>query len=101
MTVSNTYSQHTNTMKDMSRYRTIRLVLLCSVLLFGIPAIAQNNPPSFVNGISQVFSGCENIIGPLATGTSLNTILAVNDLDEAQFETWTIAVTPFHGILGG
>ena len=101
MTVSNTYSQHTNTKKDISRYRTKRLLLLCSILLFGIPAIAQNHPPSFVNGISQVFNGCENITGPTAAGTSINTILAATDLDLGQEETWTIAVTPFHGILNG
>jgi len=100
MTASNTYAHHTNTIKEISLYRSKRLLLLCTVLLFGIPSFAQD-APSFVLGPSQVIGGCENITGAAAAGSPLNSVMAVNDPITGRVDTLKTASGPLHGTLAG
>ena len=55
-----------------------------------------NNPPSFAGGVAQSLTICEN-----SPATSINSLMAINDLDVGQTETWTILSTPGNGTLGG
>jgi len=100
MTVSNIYSQHTNSKKKTSRYRAIRSLLLCFVLFFALSAFGQDSPPSFVNGPSQAILGCDNVTGASA-GISLNSYLTASDADTGQVETWAVFASPLFGTLTG
>jgi len=50
--------------------------------------------PTFTGGHSQSLSICEN-----ATATSINSLLAISDLDTGQFELWKVVSLPAHGTL--
>jgi hypothetical protein len=71
-------------------------IIMSGLLAFSAPAMAANSLPSFVNGYSQAFNLCEN-----AAATPVNSLLAINDLDFGQTETWTVLAGPLHGTLGG
>ncbi len=53
-----------------------------------------DHAPTFVGGHSQSFTICEN-----ASAFSLDTLLAITDLDIAQPETWAVFTTAMHGTL--
>ena len=52
----------------------------------------HNHPPRFTNGHSQSLAVCENTVGD-----SINFLLAVQDSDIGQTETWSVILTPVHG----
>ncbi len=55
--------------------------------------ISYNHAPHFTGGHNQTTSVCENSVD------SLNSLLAVSDVDNGQTETWTVFATPVHGTL--
>lgn len=74
------------------------MLLFCGTLILGFSASAQpvNNIPVFVNGNSQALSVCQN-----SMATSVDTMLAINDADAGQTETWIITNAPSNGTVGG
>ncbi len=59
-----------------------------------IRKLQGNNPPSFINGASQNMTICEN-----STATSINSLLAVNEVDAGQLMTWGQVTGPLHGTI--
>jgi len=57
--------------------------------------VAANHAPVFVNGATQSMTVCQN------SAVSLNSALAVSDVDMAQTETWTVISAPANGALSG
>ena len=51
-----------------------------------------NSAPSFVGGTSQTFSVCQN-----SPSNDISSIVAVNEVDTNQLETWTVSTLPAHG----
>jgi hypothetical protein len=74
----------------------MRKLILPVIILSAFTATAQNNIPSFINGDIQSLSVCKN-----SAATSINSLLAVMDLDTAQTETWSVNLSPLHGTLSG
>ena len=52
-----------------------------------------NITPSFVNGAAQTISVCHD------SSFSLNTTLAISDINVGQVETWSVVSAPLHGVL--
>jgi sugar lactone lactonase YvrE len=52
--------------------------------------------PTFVGGPTQSITICESSVG-----NDINTLLAINDPDVGQTETWSVTVNPSHGVLAG
>ncbi len=90
------YPRKANIKKDSNGFRFTRWLLLSGVIFFSIPAMAINNPPSFVNGYSQVFVVCEN-----TSSASINSLMPISDVDFGQTETWSVLSGPLHGVIGG
>ncbi len=63
---------------------------------FTITVSGGNNAPSFAGGTSQSLTVCQN-----ASATAINSLMAINDADAGQTETWTVSSGPAHGTLGG
>ncbi len=59
-----------------------------------IRIVRPNSIPYFTGGTSQSFSICEN-----ASAFSLTSLLAIQDSDKGQTETWGIASSASHGVL--
>jgi len=60
------------------------------------PPITANTPPSFVNGKNQNLIFCQVIESTSAV--SIDTLLAVNDPDAGQTETWSSLLVAAHGM---
>lgn len=73
-----------------------KMLVACGLTMFTLPAMAQNNPPSFVGGATQALSVCEN-----TSAVSIDPLMSINDLDAFQTETWTVSLLPSHGMLSG
>ena len=56
--------------------------------------MAPNHKPMFTGGHSQTIGVCENSLT-----ASINTNLAVNDIDTGQTEHWSVLTPPVHGSL--
>jgi trimeric autotransporter adhesin len=56
--------------------------------------ISYNHAPAFVGGHSLSLTVCQD-----SPGDSINTLLAVADIDQAQGETWSVITTALHGTL--
>ncbi len=71
-------------------------VVFCAILLLcaGFQAQAINHPPAFVGGHNQTLTVCEN-----ASATSINTLMAVTDIDAGQIESWIVIKGASHGTL--
>ena len=67
--------------------------VLGTVFCSGAPI---NNAPSFTGGASQDLTACQNL-----STTIFTSLLAINDLDIGQTETWTIVSSPTHGTISG
>lgn len=59
-------------------------------------ANAQDNPPSFAGGDTLALSVCKN-----SAAVSINSLLAILDIDTGQTEIWFVAMPPAHGTLAG
>lgn len=57
-------------------------------------AVVTDNAPTFVHGSPQGFTLCEN-----APAYDISSLLAVNDADAGQTETWTVASSTPNGIV--
>ena len=51
-----------------------------------------NHLPSFISGHTQSKTACKN-----TSAVSIDTLLAINDIDTGQTETWTLSSGPSHG----
>lgn len=58
--------------------------------------ITANTVPAFTAGSTASLSVCQD-----AGTTNINSLLAVNDVDISQTETWSVTAGPSHGSLGG
>jgi hypothetical protein len=52
------------------------------------------NPPSFTGGHLQSLPACEN-----ASMVSINSLMAITDIDAGQWEVWHVVTLPLHGTL--
>jgi len=99
MSGGNFYPHQADIGKKPAYSRVMSALFLCGILLFSLPSIARpaaDHAPVFVNGITQLFSVCEN-----ESAVSVNTQLAIGDSDAGQTETWTVNAAPLHGALSG
>ncbi|MBL7691878.1 MAG: T9SS type A sorting domain-containing protein [Flavipsychrobacter sp.] len=55
-------------------------------------SVTGNSVPTFVGGTTQSLSLCEN-----SPARSINTLMAVYDMDAGQTETWAVTGAPSHG----
>lgn len=55
-------------------------------------SVTGNNAPSFAGGTTQSLSVCES-----SPARSINGLMAVNDVDAGQTETWAVTGAPSHG----
>ena len=67
--------------------------ILYNVFCFGA---LPNHAPSFTGGASQGLTACQNL-----SSTIFSSLLATDDLDVGQTETWTIISLPTHGSISG
>ncbi len=71
-------------------------VIQVNTIVIDGTVVAANTPPTFAGGTSLSLVVCEN-----SAATSINSLLAINDPDVGQTETWTVATPPTSGTLGG
>ena len=64
-------------------------------ITFDFPFTVLNSAPVFAGGSPQLLTACGN------AATDINSLLAVNDIDPGQTETWSVTSAPTHGTLGG
>ena len=71
-------------------------VIQVNTIVIDGTVVAANTPPTFAGGTSLSLVVCEN-----SAATFINSLLAINDPDVGQTETWTVATPPTNGTLGG
>jgi Bacterial Ig-like domain (group 2) len=58
--------------------------------------IIPDRIPQFTHGHADSISLCENSVA-----SAVNSLLSISDLDAGQTETWTVSLSPAHGIVTG
>ena len=71
-------------------------VIQVNTIVISGSVVPSNTPPTFVGGGSQSLVVCEN-----SPATLINSLMAINDPDVGQTETWTVVSAPSFGTLGG
>jgi hypothetical protein len=91
------YMQQKNIKKKLRRVSTSSLFLSGLFVAFCLTAnpVLGQTTPTFTGGALQNFTMCMN-----ATA-SISTLLAVDDIDTGELETWRVVTAPAHGTLSG
>lgn len=58
--------------------------------------VISNFPPRFDSGLSAHITVCQN-----SPAIAINTLLATTDSSAGETETWSVVLTPVHGVLAG